>query len=541
MEKIQPRRISRTTHRSTDVGAVVSARTISRVRRADTSRQVDLDQAIGALGSNIPIDPPYRFSSLSKILDQSNMLRQCIAAYVTNIAMNGWEIVAAVAGVDMDKEEVSVLQSFIDSPNADETLRSIQAKNVYLYEGYGHSYVEVVRDRKGNPTIIRNVPTTSIGICPKGEALVAVKYDIIRGPRAAQVTEMKRFRIFRQDISGHVVFFKEFGDPRRLDFVTGAFESDTYKVGEDRLATELIHFRQMSDDPYGTPRWINQLPSILGSREAEEVNFRYFQDNTVPPMILSVAGGRLTGQSFRELKSLLQAENVGKERQNQILLLEAVPEREGLEDKGTPITLKIDKLTDVRPSDALFTQYDEANQAKVRSSFRLPPVSVGLSQDITFATANVSTFVVETQVFGPERTAYDEVWNKRFVQHPLGLNLKTVALRSKAPVVTNPEILIRSLTALNVMGAVTPRLAREAANNILQIEMPPYPEKDAEGYEPWMDEPIIFAVKAGSGNEGIDPSNTGDTHASQSQKDAGVKSVEGTGDVSQKPPEHGSE
>jgi capsid portal protein len=168
-------------------------------------------------------------------------------------------------------------------------------------------------------------------------------------------------------------------------------------------------------------------------------------------------------------------------------------------------------------------------------------VSVGLSQDITFATANVSTFVAETQVFGPERTKYDEVWNKRFVQHPQGLGLKTVALRSRSPVVTNPEILIRSLTALNVMGAVTPRLARIAANDILQINLDPYPLKDEEGYEPWMDEPLIFATKTNSGSEGIDPTGKGNTHAGQETKPDDIKALEQEGDPSPKAPEHGSE
>jgi len=156
-------------------------------------------------------------------------------------------------------------------------------------------------------------------------------------------------------------------------------------------------------------------------------------------------------------------------------------------------------------------------------------------------TANVSTFVAETQVFGPERTKYDEVWNKKFVQHPSGLNLKSVALRSRAPIVTNPEILIRSLTALNVMGAVTPRLARIAANDILQINLDPYPEKDQDGYESWMDEPIIFATKTNSGNEGIDPAGAGNTHEGQQGKDDKLKELEKEGDPSPQNPEHGQE
>ena len=510
------------------------------VQRSDASKQIEPDTASGVLGSKVPITPPFPLAILAQVFNQSNMLRQCVAAYVTNIAMTGWEIVAADINTAMDEDEVAVLQSFIDSPNSEESLRTIGSKVVHNYEHYGHSYVEVIRDSSGTPSILRHALSRNMEICPKDETEVPVRYDITRGKRVSRVLEYRRFRIYRQTESGVVRYFKEMGDPRKLNCDTGEFESPTKKVPRDKEATELIHFRQLSDDAYGVPRWISQLPSILGSREAEEVNLQYFKDNTVPPMILSVTGGRLTGQSYRELKELLDKRGVGKERQNQILLLEAVAERESLDDSAPTVNLKVDKLTDSRPSDSLFQGYDEANQAKVRSSFRVPPVAVGLSQDVTFATANVATFVAETQVYSPARAYFDEVWNKSFVQNQQGLGLVTVALRSKAPVVTNPEILIRSLTALNVMGAVTPRIARDAANSILQINMPPLPEKGGEGYAPWMDEPIIFSSKTGSGNEGIDPAQA-KTHNGQSQKDAGVKDVEDTGDVTPPMPEHGNE
>lgn len=357
----------------------------SGVRRSDTSRQIDPDYTLGALGSTAPLEPPYPLATLSTIFSQSNMLTQCVESYVTNIAMYGWEIVPAVEGVPIDEEERRLLQTFIDSPNADESLRTIHAQTVFSYEKFGHGYVECIRNRKSIPTILRSCPSVTMGVCPKADEDVPVQYDVVRGPSVVQVTEIKKFRIYRQQQGGKFVFFKEFGDPRKLNYKTGLFESPGNPVALEDEATELLHFRQMSDDVYGIPRWIPQLPSILGSREAEEVNLRYFEDNTVPPMILSVAGGRLTGESFRELKKLLNARDQAKQRQNQIMLIEAVPERESLDDKSNTVTLKVDKLTDSRPSDALFTKYDESNQAKIRSAFRLPPVAVGLSQDVTFA------------------------------------------------------------------------------------------------------------------------------------------------------------
>lgn len=535
---MEPKRITR----SRSPGVNVTARVIrgTPLRRADVSRQVDSDNSIGAAGSTVPIPPPFDLSTMLRVYSQSNMLGQCVEAYVTNIGLCGFEVAPVAKDVAMDPDEVEELQSFIDNANSEQSLTAVHATRVSNFERVGHDLLEVIRDRVGRVSLVRTVEAGTMLLCPKNEEEIPVRYDILRGKRTAMVTEIRTFRIYRQQQGGKIRYFKEFGDPRTLDFRTGLFHSKDTPVPKGFEATEILHMRQESDDAYGTPRWLSQLPSILGSRESEEVNLRYFEDNTVPPMILSVSGGRLTGESFRELKRLLNQQNIGKERQNKILLVEAVPERESLDDKGS-VQLKVDKLTDARQSDGLFKDYDDANQAKVRSSFRLPPASVGLSQDVTFATANVSQFIAETQVYAPQRKLHDEFLNKRFVNHPLGLGLRTVCLRSMTPAITNPEALIKSLTALNVMGAITPRKAVEAANRILQIDIAQYPEKGEEGYEEWMDKPIIFATKTGSGNEGIDPATQGGTHDGQGQKDEDTKNVEDTGDVSLQQPENGSQ
>lgn len=519
--------VRRTRSQKADGGVSARVRTISTgVARSDTSRQLsNTDEFSLAVDlAKTVIGTPYDISTLLALFEKSNMLRQCVEAMVVNIASYGWEVAQASEDTPIDPDERLELQSFIDNANYDESLVSVHKKLVRDRETIGFGFLEIVRDRTGRVSIMRPVTAATIRLLPKHPDSIPVTYDVARGRRTSLVTELRRFRTYVQMVAGTRVYFKEFGDPRQMDYRTGEFG----KVPLEFRATELIHFRQESEDSYGTPRWISQLPSILGSREAEEVNLRYFEDNTVPPMIMSVAGGRLTSQSYNELKKMLQQQRVGKDRQNQVMLIEAVPEREGLDDKGS-VTLKIDKLTDARPSDGLFKEYDDANQTKIRSSFRLPPVVVGLSQDVNYATAQVSAFVAETQVFYPERRGYDEVYNKRFVNHAQGLNLKTVCLRSKASSITNPEQVIKSLTALNVMGAVTPRTSLDAANRVLQLDLPKYPEVGTEGYDTWMDEPIVFVTRGTA------------SQAGQAAKDAITKQVEGTGDTGPVQPEHGQE
>lgn len=494
--------------------------------RSDTSRQIHIDDEFEGVTTASWILPPYDPRFLEACRERSNMLAQCIGAMVTNVAMPGYDVVPTRTGVTVSAAEKEELESFVESANSEESLVTVNAKLVDDYEWYGYAFLEVVRDRMSRITVLRHMKAGVTRLMPRDEEPQPCEYKIKRGSRTAYVTEYRTFRRYVQIVRGKTRYFKEFGDMRRLNMETGEYDPTT---PDDKQATEVIHFKQTSNESYGVPRWINQLPSVLGSRESEECNLRYFEDNTVPPAILSIAGGRLTGQSYRELTNLLQNQGVGKERQNKILLIEAVPEREGLDDKGNTIQVKLEKLSDARQSDGLFRDYDESNQAKVRSSFRLPPTAVGLSQDVTFATANVSTFVAESQVYAPERQQFDETYNKKLVNGPFGLALRTCKLASRVPAITNPEMLVKSLTALNVMGAITPRMANEMANKVLQLEVPPYPAIGEDGYEEWMDKPIVFVTRGTASQDG------------QDQKDAKTKQIEGSGDVSPASPEHGQE
>lgn len=501
----------------------------SNVQRADTSRQITVEDEFKSLvTSGTIVTPPYDPSRLMEIVERSNALGPCIESMVTNVGQSDWDVVPADEKVAMDPDEVDILRSFIDSANSEESLVTVKAKITREYEGTGYSFLELIRDRAGRVTIARHAKASITRLRPKHEKPVLVSYDIRRGPRTSYVREWYRFRTYVQVVGGQQVFFKEFGDPRRLNRETGKFDFEQ-EFSPELDATEILHFRQDSEDAYGVPRWIAQLPSILGSREAEEVNLRYFEDNTIPPMFLTVSGGRLTGSSYRELRKLLEQGGVGRDRQHRVMLLEAVPETSGIDDKGANVSLDIHKLTDARQSDGLFKEYDSANREKVRSSFRLPPVAVGLSQDVTFATANVSQYVAETQVFAPLRRVFDEVFNKRFVTSKHGLGLKTVLLKSRTPTITNPEMTLKALTALNVMGGVTPRAAIAMANQVLQTELPQYPTKGEEGYEEWMDRPIIFVTRGTASQDG------------QDQKDQKTKEIEAEGGVGPDQPEHGQE
>lgn len=474
----------------------ITARSISKpVKRTDITRQVEVSDGIsGMLHSIIPT--PYNMSFMYKTIESSNILGPCIDAMKVNVVGYGYRIIPYTEDGTISKEDRTLLQSFIDRANVEESLRAVSSSRIVDLERYGFAYMEIIRDRRNRVSLVKHAKSFTTRLLAKTEDAIMVISEVTRGGRKGKVRELKRFRRYMQQANGKTIYFKEFGDPRKLSYVTGRYNNPEvgYSVPDDELATEILHQRLISEDAYGAPRWIAHLPSMIGSRESEEVNMRYFEDNTVPPMVMMVSGGRLTKESFAQLQKLLSQQSIGKDRQNQILLIEAIPETTGLDDKGT-VSLQVEKLSDVRPSDGLFSKYDEANRTKIRSSFRLPPVLIGEAEQTSFSSANVSVALAESQVFLPARMDHDEFLNSMLINHPKGFGLKTAKLESRGPSVTNPDQIVRTLTAVNVMGGVTPRKAIELVNETMQLSIEQYPEKGHEDYEIWMDTPMQIAQK----------------------------------------------
>jgi len=71
----------------------------------------------------------------------------------------------------------------------------------------------------------------------------------------------------------------------------------------------------------------------------------------------------------------------------------------------------VERFGDVEAKDSKFENYDAKCTQRVRSSFRLPAVLIGLEESYNYATVQTAVMMAEEQVFGPERELFDEVIN----------------------------------------------------------------------------------------------------------------------------------
>ena len=132
-----------------------------------------------------------------------------------------------------------------------------------------------------------------------------------------------------------------------------------------------------------------------------------------------VSGGKFSGDTVDRIKEHVNVDLKGRDNFHKILILEVSPSKNLTGSEKLP-KIEIHELSQVK--DAKWMEYLGDNDNRIRSSFRLPPIFVGLSKDYTKATAKESRLVAEPQVFFPERRVFDNFMNK-FIFPSIGITL----------------------------------------------------------------------------------------------------------------------
>jgi hypothetical protein len=207
----------------------------------------------------------------------------------------------------------------------------------------------------------------------------------------------------------------------------------------------------------------------MGSRQAEEVNYTYFENKSVPPLALLVSGGRVSEETVKRIQDFIENEVKGKRNFHKMLVLEAEPAMMsgGLEHSGR-MKVELKPLTAAQHNDALFQNYDERNIDKVGQSFRLPRMLRGDVRDFNRSTAEASLDFAESQVFGPERDEFDFVLNRKIL--PV-LGARFHRFKSNGPTTRNPKDMSEMIAALTKENVLTPAEARELAGDVFNKEL----------------------------------------------------------------------
>jgi PBSX family phage portal protein len=466
------------------------------------------------------ITPPYDPATLCLLFEHSNSLRQNVDAYATNIDAFGYRLEPAVdleaddasqrvadtillerlsardrgqlaegTPLEPTPEEIALrtkqlgqlarvekarLHNFFEFSCFDHSFVDLRRRTRQDLEVTGNAYWEVLRDGAGRVARLVYVPSFSVRLLPLDREPI----EIIERRRVSPVTYEgvpARVRVRKLvQIQDHIrIFFKAFGDPRIVSKLTGAVfpsvEALLEKHPDDAPATEMIHFNVHSPrSPYGVPRWIGTLLSVLGSRESEEVNYLYFSNKSVPPLALLVSGGRLSEASIPRIERYVEENIKGKKNFHKILILEA--EGGGAHTPANDqarARIELRPLTEAQQQDALFQNYDQRNSDKTGASFRLPRLLRGEGTDFNRSVADAQLRFAEDQVFQPERDQFDFFLNRRLLAD---MGVRFWRFRSQTPLARDPERMTDMVEKLVRVGVLIPEEGRTLAGDIFNRE-----------------------------------------------------------------------
>ena len=225
------------------------------IKKADTTTQVTEQEAFNA---GDWIEPPYELAGLHDLVRESTILPQCIRAYKDNIAGFGIGVRYAedVKESDEANAEYNRMAQIIELLNTEQDTKEVFEDLIEARETYGVAYLEVIRNLDGEVQQIEFLhDTPSIRMTVPLEPRIETAYF----NHGEAVQRKKKFRKFRQQVGGKTVYFKEFGDPRRMDWRDGHYLEDGEALDLSYEANEILDFT-IGIQPYGEVRWIGQPP-----------------------------------------------------------------------------------------------------------------------------------------------------------------------------------------------------------------------------------------------------------------------------------------
>lgn len=390
--------------------------------------------------------PTYIPHQLMILVNENNTLGQCIDAMEVNIDGTGYEIKPKEEGEDETTDEEATeakgVEDFFAQPWPGESFTCLRRRLRRDLESCGNAYFEVIRDQSKKIVFLRWLDAKLVRLVALDDP-IPVELKVTRFGSEHTLMVLKRERRFVMAIGTKAVYFREYGSSRMLDSKTGMWENKYTEtkggaIPPADIANEVIHFKLHDDvvSAYGVPRWINQIPSVLGSRAAEELNVEFFRSGGLPPAMILIQGGALSSESRTALTAYL----AGKAKYKQRGIIAEVFSTSGDLASAGQVRVTVERFGGEKQKDSMFETYDDKCSKRVRCSFRLPALFLGLSEDYNFATAYASYMVAEAQIFEPERKEFDEVINNtimkeiapEYVFRSMPLSIGDVATQLKA-------------------------------------------------------------------------------------------------------------
>jgi PBSX family phage portal protein len=459
----------------TDEKAPAGAARKAKVYAARITRKADSQLVVGA--SELPADefkalgvyfsekspqaqilaPEFHPTLLKSLVYANNTLMQCVETMEVNIDGTGFEVVKIDEDSADDEVEKGLLESFFKEPFPKQAWSAIRRLLRRDLESTGNGYLEVLRYLDGGIAAVRHLDSSHMRLLRLSEPR-RLQRTVERGGKATSMSMWTRERRYCQVMGTKIVYYREFGASQHVNMDTGDWGTD---VPVDQRGTEILHFTLIPgiDSSYGVPRWINNLPSVLGSRRAEELNLDFFDAGGLPPAIIFVKGGAVAANVSESLNNYMD----GNANERKRALVVEIESSGGTLDHSSSVDVSVERFG-ASATDPMMTAYDERCASAVRQAFRLSALFSGNTEKFNYATAKASYLLTDTQVFKPERDEFDDLVNMTIVRE---LGAKTYRVVSKPLSVSDTTEKLNAL--MLARDVVSPESVVDVLNSIYRL------------------------------------------------------------------------
>jgi PBSX family phage portal protein len=332
--------------------------------------------------------PTYNQDYLAHLYEINSSHYSAVHAKVANVVGLGYEFVETpqvIAKMDeIPDDNIEQIQRFrrkiakmkqqlmktIDLTNYDDTLLEV-LKKVYLdLEVTGNGYIEIGRTNTGTIGYVGHIPSTTMRVRRSRDGFVQI-------------------------VNYRTMFFRNFGDNKTIDPITG-----------DPQPNEVIHIKKYTPTNYyyGIPDVIPAANAIAGDQFASQFNIDYFENKAVPRYIITVKGAKLNPDSERKLLEFFQTGLKGSNHRTLYIPLPADEGNAKVEFKMEPVEAGV--------QDSSFHKYREDNKIEILMAHRVPLTKVSILPGVSLANARDADKTFREQVTRPQQDELESKINK---------------------------------------------------------------------------------------------------------------------------------
>lgn len=436
-------------------------------REAADTKQIE-DEFSGLYATDI-VEPPYNPLLWAALMEKNTRLGKLVRTYAKNTVGKGYKLIPKIPYTkdtskkekDEIEEQISILERIFSKPNKKMPFSTLQTLAKIDEESTGNGYVEVARNKLRKIRGLFHIPSHTIRVRRGGLGFIQIR-------------------------DGNKVFFKPVGADFDINVKTGE-KVALGALPPEKTANELIHYLIYSprSSYYGVPRYTGAALSIAGNQLSGRRNLAFFKNDATPRLIISVANGKLTGDSLTEIKNFVESIGKGPENAGRVMVIQAKPKMVGPDSTQSNVKIDVTPLTVGQTDDASFLKYRKANDEELREAFGINDVFLGGS-GINRATSYVGRNITNEQEFLPDIEEKEYYINMNLVETILveeGIKSEDIKVKfefikpKSTDELQEAEIFVRYLQG----GGVTPNDIRH------KMGLP-------EFKEPWADEPIQIGL-----------------------------------------------